>query len=204
MKMSELKEGTDVLSIEQKNSVVFDLDMDFNEHAEFALLLGGMPDVMLARAKKAAEIYFENRVDFIIPTGGVCHKIEGEIISEAHYMTRALLSFGVPEDRIIIENEARTTKENMICSLLVMHRKMGYNRIKNIVIVTSPPHIKRSMGIAKRLLPQQIKLSGICSDEPRRSREHWTKYPDSVEKIEKEAGLLKRFVDTNSMDDFEF
>ena len=119
MKLSQITtEQIKLLSDEQLNSIVFGGEGADNVTdggcADVALLLGTRPDIAKERAEAAAELYLGGRVRHIIPTGGVEWETDGRTVSEARYMADILCSLGVPEDAITLEEEARTTKENMI------------------------------------------------------------------------------------------
>ncbi|MBE6596201.1 MAG: YdcF family protein [Ruminococcaceae bacterium] len=160
MKVSEVTEKQLLaMTPEQKWEFVCGGIKDEGESADYALLLGTMPSFSAARAHAAARLYLEGRVKYIVPTGGVEWEYEGETLSEAHYMKRILLSEGVPEEAIIIENEATTTKENMFYSVLQINRRTKFYGGKRVMIVTSLNHMKRSVALAKSFLPRFVEIT---------------------------------------------
>ena len=115
MKITEIKKETLMaLSPREKYEFVCGDIIDDGKSAPVALLLGGNPNNARNRALAAAELYRAGRVPYIIPSGGVKWDIDGEQISESHFMKRILMEKGVPEEAIILENQATTTIENMI------------------------------------------------------------------------------------------
>ena len=156
MKLSEIdKEALMALSDEQKWNIACGGVRDDGESAETALLLGGRPARAVERALAAARLYQEGRVNVIVASGGVEWDYQGERISEARLMDRILRREGVPEEAIILENEARTTIENMIYGTLQISRRYD-NFLDRVIIVTSVSHMKRSLALAKALLPRNI------------------------------------------------
>jgi uncharacterized SAM-binding protein YcdF (DUF218 family) len=82
-----------------------------------------------------------------------------EDITEAEAMRRLLAENGIGEDRILIEDKARSTIEN-----LKFANELYDLLDKNIVIVTSDYHMFRSLSIAKKIgLP---KYRGTCGQKP--------------------------------------
>lgn len=167
MKLSETKpEALEMLSEEQMAHILFDGVADDGKRADVALLLGSRPVWCHPRALAAAELYHAGRVSYIMPTGGVEWEHEGERISEAHYMRRVLLAQGVPDEAILLENEATTTKENMLYGVIQINRHLKLQNARRICIVTSANHMRRSMGLARWLMPRTAELSCYPSELP--------------------------------------
>lgn len=101
----------------------------------------------LERLLKGFEVYKETRFPIIV-TGGVI----GKGYSEAYLMRDILLKFGVEERDIIIEDKARTTKENAIYVSKMLKEK----DIENVLLVTSYLHMKRSYMLFEKYLKQNI------------------------------------------------
>ncbi len=205
MKLSQLDEAKlNDLTIEQKSEIVFGNYQDSGVSADVAILLGGNLLYVPKRAEMAAKLYFDGRVKYIVPTGGVEWDNNGEKISEALYMTRLLKEMGVPEDVIILENEARTTKENMLYAAIQLGRAFRIADIRRVIIVTSPGHLRRSMMIGKLLLPRHMEIYGVAADSEAEKPENWHKSDATAVRVDRELGLLKRFVDEKLGEDIEF
>ena len=189
------------MSAEKKWNFICGDIRDEGMSAPVALLLGGNPNNARPRALAAAELYRSGRVSFIIPSGGVEWEIDGAMISEANYMKSILESEGVPEDAIILENEARTTKENMIYGTLQINRKLHFEKIDHVIIVTSRSHMKRSIALARAFLPRKVSVSAYPADHEAvvagmaESQEKW---------ITKEIELIKRLVDSGLVEDMDW
>lgn len=171
---------------------------DEGKSADIALLLGSFPSRAEPRARAAAKLYKEGRVKYIVPSGGVKWDENGESLSEAHFMKRILLSEGVTEDAIIMENEATTTRENMIYGVLQINRKTRF-AMKDIMIVTSINHMQRSLALAKTFLPRIANISYYPS-QPDVPYEECIKDPTILDRA---IQLTKNLVDNNIIDDFD-
>jgi uncharacterized SAM-binding protein YcdF (DUF218 family) len=80
--------------------------------ADACILFGGAYPA--CRAEKAAELYHLGYFDLIVSTGGVTVPGTGEL--ESRFMSSVLTALGVPEDRILHEDRAQMTGENLLFS----------------------------------------------------------------------------------------
>ena len=197
MKLSQISlEELMSMTPEDKEKFLCDGICDGGESGEFALLLGSSPFRAEPRARAAAELYRQGRVKYIVPSGGVKWDTYGEQMTEAEYMRRILLSEGVPEDAIVMENEATTTKENMIYGTLQMNRKTHFYSGKKVIIVSSEAHMKRSLALAKAFLPRAAEISAYPSETEGDCTEHQRLYDSEIK-------LLKGLVENGIIDDLE-
>ena len=98
------------------------------------------------RVDKAIEVYEKcSKKPVIIPSGG---KGEDEKISEAQAMKNYLLTRGVPEENIVLEDKSTTTKENLQNSGAII---AGYAGKRRTALVSSNYHIYRCLRIAKEI-----------------------------------------------------
>jgi uncharacterized SAM-binding protein YcdF (DUF218 family) len=170
--------------------------------APVALLLGGNPNNARNRALAAAELYRAGRVPYIIPSGGVKWDIDGEMISESHFMKRILMENGVPEEAIILENQATTTVENMIFGTLQIYRKLKFKNAPHVIIVTSEAHMKRSMALAKAIMPRALTLSAYPAFH-NAPTDKWFESEANLKALDTEVRLLKDLADSGFIEDFE-
>lgn len=103
------------------------------------VLPGGRPSKPLyARARHAARLYTKGEATLVIPTGGVGKHPP----SEAEVMASILQEEGVPEEVVLTEEKARSTRES--AQLVgVLARQRG---IKRLTVVTDPLHCVRAVG----------------------------------------------------------
>ena len=197
MKLSQLSiDELMAMSPAEKERFLCDGICDGGESGEFALLLGSSPFRAEPRVRAAAELYRQGRVKYIVPSGGVRWDTNGEMMSEAEYMRSILLSEGVPEEAIVMENEATTTKENMIYGALQMNRKTHFYSGKKVIIVSSEAHMKRSLALAKAFLPRFVEISAYPSKTEGDREEHLRLYNSEIK-------LLKGLVDNGMIEDID-
>lgn len=102
------------------------------------VLPGGRPSGTLrARTLHAARLRAAGTVALLIPTGGIGEHPP----SEAEVMARILRQAGVYEDDILLEEEARSTRESARL-VAAMARERG---IRNLLLVTDPLHCVRAV-----------------------------------------------------------
>ena len=203
MKITEAKKETLMaLSPREKYDFVCGDIRDDGMSAPVALLLGGNPNNARNRALAAAELYRAGRVPYIIPSGGVKWDIDGEMISESHFMKRILMENGVPEEAIILENQATTTVENMIFGTLQIYRKLKFKNAPHVIIVTSEAHMKRSMALAKAIMPRALTFSAYPAFHNAPTDE-WFESEANLKALDTELRLLKDLADSGFIEDME-
>jgi vancomycin permeability regulator SanA len=106
---------------------------------------------LLNTLTKTKEAALEYPLAKIIVTGGAVKSS-----SEADGMKKWLVENGIKEDRIIVENKARDTKENFINSFEII-KKVGVNQIG---LVTVSYHMARALLIGL-LIQENLKLKDI-------------------------------------------
>ena len=201
MKLSEINVKS--LTPEQLWRIVCGDIADDGASAEYAIILGGRPEVCAARARGAAELYRAGRVKYFIPSGGVeWETSDGKKVIEAIWMKRVLLDEGVPNNAIIVEDNARTTKENMILSSLIMTRKAPSYPHKDVIIVSSVTHLQRAMALAKTFLPRMMKihLYPVYPDVP---VEEWLARENAVKTLKSCIRLTRDLISQGIVEDIE-
>ena len=202
MKMSEVDlETLMAMSDIQKWNICCNGVKDDGDSAEVALLLGSKPERAVERALAAAKLYGEGRVRAIIPSGGVEWDYQGEWISEAEIMARVLRENGVPDEVIIMENEARTTRQNMKYGAYQIGRRYE-DFVDRVIIVTSVSHMKRSLALAKAIFPKGTKVSAYPS-YPKLDRDEWLKLEENQVHIRDSLRLLKEVIDKGEAENME-
>ena len=111
---------------------------------------GSIPSIPLLRRMHTAAKYLEkNQNTNAVVSGG---QGPGENISEAAVMKRILMQSGINENRILEENNSRSTMENFKFS-----DKLYNIRDKNVIIVSTDYHMFRALSTAKKLNYKNIK-----------------------------------------------
>lgn len=117
---------------------------------------GTTPSLSLRNRLEAALDYLQRYPDSIaILSGG---QGQGEEITEAEAMARWLHSNGIAEDRLIKEDQATNTVENLTFSLACIQQREGERGLPDrIGLVTSEYHLYR----AKQIAAQQAELEMV-------------------------------------------
>lgn len=127
------------------------------------VLRGGRPSGTLrARALHAARLYAAGEVGLVIPTGGV----GGYPPSEAEVAVGVLREAGVPEEAILCEEKAESTRESARL-VAVMARERG---LENLMVVTDPLHCVRTVE-AFRAEGFEVRAAPVYSSPMWRMRE---------------------------------
>ena len=97
-----------------------------------------------SRLMEGINLFKEGYAGYIIVSGG---KGPGEDISEADAMKSFILSKGLKEENIIVEDKSKTTMENLTFS----KEKMKEKNFKSAIVVSNKYHLKRVSLMVKRL-----------------------------------------------------
>lgn len=115
---------------------------------DYILILGGPIEgekpsgILFERLKKGAQILKENPQLKAVCSGGI--KSEEQTLSEADIMKNTLLALGIEEERIILEDKAKTTLQNF------QYTKKLLGENARVAFVTSRFHIWRCKKIMKK------------------------------------------------------
>lgn len=121
--------------------------LDHTQTADAAIVLGaavwdGNPSPALkARLDHALALYQQKKVGFIIVTGGTG---TGDTMSEAAAGARYLEGLGVPATVILQETSGRSTYQSLKATAVIAK----INNINNVLLVSDPFHMLRSLKMA--------------------------------------------------------
>lgn len=118
-----------------------------------------IPEVLRMRLDKALECYNANSDALFIVSGGPVDEFS---LSEAEAMYDYLISHGVKESNVFIEDQAQCTYENIKFAKSML-LKMGFSEDK-VMIVSSDFHLARSLMIASLF---DIESCGLASETPK-------------------------------------
>lgn len=132
------------------------------EQAEYAIVLGsgvnenGKPSrIMRNRVAAAMELMERNPKVTVILSGG---QGGSEPVTEAWCMYEYMLSLGAEENRLVLEEESTTTRENFLYSGAIIEKMGGTER--PIAVVTSEFHQRRAAFIAESVGLDTCAVSG--------------------------------------------
>ena len=123
-------------------------------------------------AERAAELWHNKLAPVVIVAGGF-GRLTGEDNSESESakFKKVLLSSGVDEGSILVEDQSTNTAENLSFAVRLLQKRN--NNISNVIIVTVPFSEKRTFATFRKLLPSY----NAIFTSPQISYED---YPDSV------------------------
>ncbi|MBR5314638.1 MAG: YdcF family protein [Clostridia bacterium] len=206
MKLSAIsQQDVDSLTLEQVADIVFGIENSEPETSDFALLLGCRPGFCEVRALQAAKIYRDGKVGYVMPSGGAEWQIQDRgVMTEAAYMSEILKENGVPEEAILLENEARSTKENLIYGTLQMNRRLKIQNVKSVCIVTEAYHMRRSLGLAKLFLPRSLKINYSIANYPSDPIAYMLADKMNEQRARKDVYHMIGLINAGLIDDIEF
>jgi uncharacterized SAM-binding protein YcdF (DUF218 family) len=104
--------------------------------------LNQVPWLAALRILEAARLYRLLDAPTIIVSGGITSKEQGAR-PESEGMRAAIVQLGVPPDHVVVESESKNTREEA----LIIARMLADRPRQPIVIVTSPTHMARAIGV---------------------------------------------------------
>lgn len=118
------------------------------EHSEAGIVLGAalwnqQPSPALKeRLNLALKLYRENRVNYLILSGG----LGNNGITEAEGMKNYLVERGVSPAHLILEDQSANTKENLLHSKKILEK----HRWKTVTVITHDYHMLRALNYARQ------------------------------------------------------
>lgn len=137
--------------------------------ADVCLVFGGERADELAN--HAADLYHQGYFSLVVVSGGV-QTSKG--ILEAEQMKAVLLSRGVPEEIILVEDKATHTGENVLFSMALLDKTKGLENISSVMGVGQIHGSRRFLMTLERHWPQVHKMFTAPNYFPV-TRENWHK-----------------------------
>jgi uncharacterized SAM-binding protein YcdF (DUF218 family) len=119
--------------------------------ADVCLVFGGGVN-SIALARHAAALYVEGYFSLVVVSGGV--GVEGDARSEARIMHDVLLEHGVPRGRILVEEQATNTAENVIFSKKILEGE----KVESILAIGQIHAARRFLMTLQRCWPDLKKM----------------------------------------------
>lgn len=138
---------------------------DLDENADYVILLGGgiskdgkLPSSVMTRVRKTGEYLNKHNNSICVVTGGTLKWLP---YPEAPEIKRQLEKMGIESERILLEDQAKDTIQNLqfSCQLLANENNISTADVleSKIIIVTSRFHLRRAERLAKRMGFKKIK-----------------------------------------------
>lgn len=200
MLISEIRE--EALSVEAVDRLLYEGLEDAGERADCVLVLGSLKAVEY-RLPVAIEAYKAGRAGKLVLCGGKLRDFADGACSEAEHMRAAALAAGVPDADILLENASQNTVENILCAMVELQRTFGLNRVHSVLLVTTAYHMRRSLAIARHLLPSHIAVFPCPANDNNTRRENWASTPAGVQRARGEVRKLIAYAAEGIIPDFE-
>ncbi len=130
--------------------VSFAMKPNIPDHADALLVLGAKvnldnspSDPLYERTKEAADLYAQNKADYVITTGGVGLGS----IAESKIGAKVAEQKGVPKDKILPESKSHNTFQNIDEGKKIAQQ---YG-IKSVIVISDRFHVARGVLVAKHL-----------------------------------------------------
>ncbi|MBI3440751.1 MAG: YdcF family protein [Proteobacteria bacterium] len=130
-------------------------------------------------AEQAADLYHRGYFNLIVVSGGVATD-DGRL--EAHRMRDVLVAKGVPGDKILVEDKAANSGENVVFSMALLDKKVGLDHIDAVLAIGHIQAARRFLMTLERHWPQVVKMFATqnCFGVP---KDKWYTDPDFKKKV---------------------
>lgn len=155
--------------------------------ADLILLFGGK---RLERADRAAELYLAGFAPRIFITGG---DKRGIGVCESERLRNRCIELGVPAEAITVECESVNTLENVRFSVARIEAATGWQNIQNVILVTSPYHMKRVKQTMARYIPRAVKITCCPDRRTDVTRDNWWQTPEGQNLISRELEKARTY-----------
>ena len=142
--------------------IIKNASTDKDDQRPYLIVLGAavyrdQPSLTLVRRLEGAKDYLDRYPESVaIVSGGMG---PGETVTEAKAMHDWLLAHGIPEERILLEDKATSTRENLDFSFAII-RERGDKPDGNVAIVSSAYHLYRAKAMARL---QGVEAAGVAA-----------------------------------------
>jgi uncharacterized SAM-binding protein YcdF (DUF218 family) len=131
------------------------------KHVDIAMVLGS---ACVSSIDPAIMLYHDGLVSkFLISGKGPTDRAE----PEWRIYSRYAQDHGVPSSAILLETEARNTRENFLFSEVLLSREIGWSNITTMAIATSPIHSRRARMTACQYFPSHVDLTMLSTSDER-------------------------------------
>jgi uncharacterized SAM-binding protein YcdF (DUF218 family) len=120
--------------------------------ADIILVPGGSHEQLM---EKASELYKQGLAPYILPSGSFNPKLTG-YSSEWEFLRSVGVKSGVPEEKILREDQAKNTFENAEFSLRVI--KENKLPVKKVILVCKAYHSRRALLTYQTVFPNDIEF----------------------------------------------
>jgi uncharacterized SAM-binding protein YcdF (DUF218 family) len=139
------------------------------------VILSQLSTTASLRILEAARVYKLAGARLVIVSGGIA---DGrlELKPEGEQMATALAAAGVPADRIVLDLEAKNTRDHP----RTIRPFLEANRIHQFVVVTSPTHMRRALSVFRKAGYDPVGSVSLLRSEQLAPPPFWLPNDDSM------------------------
>ncbi|MFB5191915.1 YdcF family protein [Alicyclobacillus fastidiosus] len=169
----------------QITDLVFGMESEIDDgtlSGDCIFVFGG---TSMERTDKAVALFNDARAPYILFTGGDRYGTRTD--REALVLRDRAIELGVPKESTMVETSSNNTIENILCSLVILDRKLGLHSIRRLLLVSQQWHMRRCMLMFRTFLPSWVDLVWCPEDRLVASRDNWWKEPEWERRVMNEA-----------------
>lgn len=154
---------------------------------DLILLFGGK---RMERVERAAELFHACMAPRVFITGGDKRDIG---LCEAEHLRDRMVKLGVPADVIAVECESVNTMENVRFSVDQIEREIGWANIRNVILVTSPHHMRRVKQAIAHYIPREVVITCCPDRRTDVTRDNWWHTQDGQNLVYRELEKVRTY-----------
>lgn len=156
--------------------------------ADMAIVFGmNSPELPVACA---LEVFHAGLVRLLLFTGGHNERLGR---AEAHEMAELARRDGIPDDAILIEDQARNTEENIRFSRRLLEDRLGPGAVRSVMLLTIHYHLRRARLAARRHFPADVDLSWTCYPSRHYTSRNWFEVEKGRRDVKAEIDKIRRY-----------
>lgn len=165
------------------------IDKNFNETStiDLTIVLG---NDWLETMDEVYKLYSKMNIGKIFISGGSVNKTTPESVM----FKQKAVSLGIPAENIITEEKSKNTKDNFQNLYPLIQEQIGFENIKNILIVCKTFHTRRALMTAQNFFPESINYLFLpLPDEREIYKENWWIKDESRKRVLEEVERIAKY-----------
>ena len=119
-------------------------------------------------------------------------------------MALKLRELGIPDEAVVLEEQATTTIGNIVFGMAVIEREFHPRGPFPVYVVTSETHMRRSLALAAAYLPRTANILSRAAGTAGGGAQEWFHSEFWTGKVNRELYWLKKYIDDGTIPDIEF
>ena len=144
------------------------------------------------------ELYRDKLVNRILVSGGI-NRITGE--NESEEMSKKLVSLGVNQEDILLEDKSTNSLENVLFSKDVIEKKLGFGVIKKIIAVVKHYHSRRALMTLKKHFPKIVKFIPVTYEIYGFTKNDWFTSEVRIKSVLSEGEKIPKYLSQGDIEE---